>query len=115
LPQRLDPLSILYYGFDLEPVADDAGVGKQALVIGGAESSNAINVEIREGGAKSRTLLEDRQPGQPGLIYFEDKPLEEHPLLGRRKTVLGIMVEAVEWMAGRNPAICGTHFTTRGN
>src|ERR1700757_1780827 len=115
LPQGLDAPRIFGCRFDFEPVADDPRIGEQAIGIGGPESGDTVDVEIRKGGAKSHPFLEDRQPGQARLIDLENKPLEKKPLRAGREAVLAIMVEAVHRMAGRNSAICGAQFTARGS
>src|SRR3984893_1910359 len=115
LPQRLDSPGILGRRFYLESIADDPRIGEQAIGVSRSEGGNAIDLEIRERSAKRRTLFEDRQPGQDRLVYLEHEPLEQHALVGGGKAMLGLMIEAVDRMAGRQPAIGGAHLSSRGN
>jgi len=115
LSQRLNAPCILGCRFDFEPVADDPRIGEQAVGIGRPESRDTINVEIRKGLAKRRPLLEDRQPRQSRLVDLENEPLEQHVLLAGREAVLGVMIEAVHRMAGRDSAIRGAQLTARGS
>ena len=83
--------------------------------IGRPEGGDAIDVEIGKGGAKRGPLVEDRQPGKPGLIDLEDEPFEQHILVGRREAVFGIVIGPVHRMAGGEPAIGGAQLTARGS
>ena len=63
-------------GVDLEPVADDAGVGHQPRPVGVVERRDGVGVEAGEGGPEVLALGQDRAPRQPGLERLERQPLE---------------------------------------
>src|ERR1700730_4551920 len=96
LPQRLDSPGILGRRLDLESIANNARIGEQAVDIGRPEGGDAVDLEIRERGAKRRALLEDRQPGQARPVYLEHEPLEQHALVGGGKAVFGVMIDTVD-------------------
>jgi hypothetical protein len=113
LPQLLDNAGIVDDGGNLQPVANDSGIGEQARDIRITECGDPVNFVISESGAKRGALLQHRQPGKTGLIDFENETLEQHGFLFGRKAVFGIVVRAVQRMAGRRATIGGAHVRNR--
>ena len=100
---------------DFQPVAHDAGIGKQTRDIRIAETSYPIDFVTSKGGAKGGSLLQHRQPGQSRLVDLEDQPLEQHRLVLGRETVFGLVVRAVPGMSRREVAVGRAHVTSREN
>ena len=100
LPQRLEASGIFGGGFNLEPVTDDPRIGEQAVELGRAEGSDAIDREIRKSSTESRAFPENCRPRETGLVDFEHQPLEQNAFLVGRKAVLGIMVASVDRIPG---------------
>ena len=73
-------------GIDLEPVADDAGVGEELIHLPPAVPGDGRNVETVEGRAVVFALFQDGVPAQPGLGAFEDEKFELHRFLSCRNT-----------------------------
>src|SRR6201995_1690895 len=53
-------------------IADDVGVGKQCFDLFGTKSRYLARIKLSEGGLKSFTLAQDRQPAQAALHRFEN-------------------------------------------
>ena len=83
-------------GFDLAAVADDAGIGQQPGDVVGAESTQGLGVEVREGAAEVFALAENGQPGEAGLEAFEAELLEQVALVAGRPAPLVIVIGHVE-------------------
>src|SRR5579859_7355248 len=64
-------------GGDLEPVADDAGIGEQALDVTCGKARHFLGNKAGKGAAVVFALVEDSFPAQAGLRAFENKELEE--------------------------------------
>ena len=60
---------------DLGPVADDPGVGEQALDVALAEPGDALDVEAVERVAEVLALAQDREPREPGLERLQGQLL----------------------------------------
>src|SRR5690606_26985957 len=58
-------------GFDLEPIADDAGVCQQALDGAPIETRHTLGIEIGESSAVGLALAQDGGPAQAGLGALE--------------------------------------------
>ena len=111
--QLLDATCIADDRFDLEPVADDAGILQQAVDIGLPKTRDPVDLELGEGGAEGRTLLQHRKPGQPGLVDFEGQALEQHRFVARRETVFPVVIRPVQRMPGRGAAVGAAHLRIR--
>src|SRR5258708_25368845 len=83
-------------GIVLQAVADDAGIGEQALDIASAEIGNARDVPTDEGRSKGGTLLQDGEPGEPRLIDLEHEALEEDAVIARREAIFRRVIGSVE-------------------
>ena len=90
---------------DLQPVADDARVTEQPSPLAPAVGRDARHVEAVVGVDEGGTLLEDGQPGEPGLIDLEHEPFEELPVVADREAVLAVVIRAVDRMPGRGGAV----------
>ena len=77
LADRLDPLGILDRGLDLEPVADDPGIGEQASPLPRAVARDLGDLEVVVGAAERLALLQDGEPGQARLVDLQHQPLEQ--------------------------------------
>ena len=96
LLQRLDSLRVFDCRVHLESVADDPGIAQQPRAISRTIPSDSVDVESVIRGAEVFFLLEDGQPGKPGLIDLEDQPLKEQVVVMERKAILGIVIGFVE-------------------
>jgi len=56
LPQRLEASGISGGGFNLKPVTDDPRIAEQAVELGRAEGSDAIDRELRKGSTECRAF-----------------------------------------------------------
>jgi hypothetical protein len=70
-----------------------------------AKSRHLLRIEASIGRAERRPLLEDGEPGQPGLIDLEDQPLEQFGIAVEREAVLGVMIGTVPLVAGGGVAV----------
>jgi len=64
-------------GVDLGPVADDAGVGQEALAVVVGIGGDADGIEPVEGGPEILPLMEDGAPGEAGLKVVQEEELEK--------------------------------------
>lgn len=76
LPQLQEGAGVVNGRADLETIADDAGVGKQACDIGIVKASNGFGVEIGKGAPIILSLPQNGDPRQARLRAFEDQKLE---------------------------------------
>jgi len=63
---------------DFEAIADNAGISQQPRDIALIEFRDPVDIPASIGGGEVCPLFQDRQPGQAGLVDFEDQPLEEN-------------------------------------
>jgi hypothetical protein len=77
---------------DLEPVADDSGVGEQQRGLFGAIAGDGRGVELSEGRAIPLALFEDGLPTETCLGAFEDEQLEESAVVMDRYAPLLVVV-----------------------
>src|SRR6266699_3318200 len=68
-------------GFDFQPIADDAFVGKQGSNLSLIVLRDLLRIKTVEGATIVVALLEDRIPTEPGLCAFENEELEEDALV----------------------------------
>src|SRR4051812_11036400 len=115
LAQLLDTTGVGDDSLDLEPVADNACIVQQAVRIGLAKSGDPIDIELGESSAKGGAFLQDSEPGQPGLIAFQDQAIEQHRFLPWRETVFSAVIRPVQRMPGSRRAIGGAPLTSREN
>ena len=66
---------------DLGPVADDAGVLHQRVLLLVAPAHDLLRVEAVERLAEGRALAQDGDPGEPGLEAVEHQLLEHRPVV----------------------------------
>src|ERR1700681_171346 len=67
-PAQIDqPLRVGDRRGDLQPIADDAGIEEKAFDIAVAETGDAVDIPTAEGCGEGFALLQDGQPGEPGL------------------------------------------------
>ena len=83
---------IFYRGVDLEPVADDAGIGQQAIFLALAITGHFVDVEIVEGPEEIILFLQDGRPGKTGLVDFQDQPGEQVIVILNRKAIFIVMI-----------------------
>jgi hypothetical protein len=83
-------------------MADDRGIGEQALDVAFVERGDTIGVEALERRAKALALAQDRQPAEAGLEALEAQPLVEPALVADGAAPLLIVVGDVE-RVGRRP------------
>src|SRR5437868_7997611 len=85
-------LRVLHRAFDLEPVADDAGILQQLLDPGLSEARDLGRIEVRERTTVVLALGEDRGPREAGLRALEREELEEHAIVVHRPAPLTVVV-----------------------
>jgi hypothetical protein len=100
LLQGADPAGVLDGGVHLEPVPDDAGIAQQPGAIPLTIPRHAIDVEAVVGFREPRALLEDREPREPGLVDLEHQSFEQRRVVPNGKTVLAVVIRAVEFETG---------------
>jgi hypothetical protein len=105
LADVLEAARVLDGGVDLQAVADDAGVGQQPRTLGLAVRRDHVDVEAVPRAPEVLPLLQDREPGQAGLVDLENETLEEAVVVAQRETVLVVVVRPVERVPGRDPAV----------
>ena len=76
-----DALRVVNGRFDLEAVADNAFIVHQPRHVPLTEGRHRLWLETLEGSSEGRTLLQNREPGQPRLVDLQDHPLEERGIL----------------------------------
>jgi len=105
-PERLF-VRVVDRGVDLEPVADDARVGEQSLPLPRPVPRDLLEIEVVVSQLERRPLLEDREPGESGLVDLQHQSLEEPVVTPDRETVFAIVVRTVKGMAGGDVAVGG--------
>src|SRR5208282_4134401 len=89
-------LRVLDGGGELEPVAHDAGVGKERPDFTGVVTRDLPGIEVVEGTAVVGTLVQNGGPTQASLSAFENQELEEGPIVMAGHPPLLIVVLDVE-------------------
>jgi hypothetical protein len=105
LPQLDDPPRVLDHGVDLQPVSDDPGVGEKATALPRAIGRDGLGREAVEGASEGLLLLQDREPGEAGLVDLEREPLEKPVVPADREAVFAVVVGTVEGMPGSDLAV----------
>jgi hypothetical protein len=85
-------LRIVDDGFDFAPVADDAWVAQKGLEFLPVVGGDRLGVEVIEGRAIVRALLQDGDPAQPCLGGLEDEELKEPPIVMQRHSPLFVVI-----------------------
>src|SRR6478735_5908686 len=80
---------------DLRPLADDAGVGREALDVVVAEPGDDLGLEAGEHLAEPRTVAHVRDPRQPRLEALQAQLLVERPVAVQGPPPLLVVVAAV--------------------
>ena len=70
-----------------------------------AEARDLGRVEAAECLPERLALIEDHEPGQPGLIDLQDQALEQHLVVGDGEAVLGVVIGTMDGVPGSDPAI----------
>ena len=86
---------------DLPAMTDDAGVPQQAGHVLLPEAGHLLRVEAGEHLTEAIALLEDGQPGEPGLKAFEHELLIEAVIVLHRATPLIVVVAEIERIGPR--------------
>jgi len=81
---------------DLEPVADDAGIGHQPGGVFVNPGCDPRRFEARKGPPVCLALAQDRQPAQPGLRTLEGEELEQGAVVADRHPPLAVVVVDIE-------------------
>jgi hypothetical protein len=97
---------------ELEPVADEARVGHEALDVGSGEGSHALRVKAVERGSVVGPLAEYREPTQAGLRALEDEKLKELAVVVHGPAPLLVVVADVLGVSGA-PAAAGASITKK--
>ena len=90
-------------GRDLEPVADDALVVKQAFDSLLGEAGDLLGIEVGERPAIGFALSQHDEPAQPGLGTFEREELELLAIVVDRHAPLLVVVRGHQLAAARAP------------
>ena len=83
-------------GLDLGPAPHDAGIPQKARHIRLAVAGHALGIKAVEGGAEGLALLQDGDPGQPGLEPVQDQLLPQGPVVPLRHPPFGVVIVAIE-------------------
>jgi hypothetical protein len=94
---------------DLEPVADDAGVGQEPAPLARAVAGDDLGIEAVVRAAERVALLENGEPREAGLVDLEHQTLEQRPIAREREAVLLVVIRAVPFVARGNIAVALTH------
>ena len=105
LPQLEDASRVGDGRVDLEPVADDVGVGEEAATIGRAVRGHHLGDEVAVGSSERVALPEDGEPGKARLVDLQDQPLEERGIVPQREAVLPVVVGPMPFMSGGGIAV----------
>src|SRR6185436_20864474 len=79
-------------GLDLQAVADDAGIGEQALHVALAVARDLGDREAVVGAAERLAPLQHQLPREARLIDLEEEALEQRIVAGQRETVLRVVI-----------------------
>ena len=96
-------------GVHLEPVADDARVGQESPPVAGAVCGHDLWIEAAVGLAERVALLEDREPGEAGLVDLQHQSLEQLGVAREREAVLLVVIGPVPFVAGGDVAVGDRH------
>ena len=87
-----DARRVVHRRLDLQPVADDPGIGEQALDVLRAEARDDRRIEARERAPIALALVEDRRPRESCLRALEREHLEQMDVVVRRDSPLLVVV-----------------------
>src|SRR5690349_20002081 len=97
--ERAELLLYLLYLFgvvdrrvDLEPVADDPRIGQQPLALLVAIPGDLVDIEMVKSLEKIVFLVEDRRPGQSGLVDLEDEAGKQVVIVLDRKAIFVVVI-----------------------
>src|SRR5690606_40864403 len=96
-----DPLQttcILDCSVYFQTVADDARVREQTCAIPLAVGSDDVDVEAVVSLVESLSLVEDRQPGEPGLIDLQHESLEQLGVRLELQSISVVVIGTVLWV-----------------
>ena len=92
-------------GVDFQAVADDAGIGKQALAVLVVKCGDGGDVKAAIGSLKGVLLAQNQRPAQAGLVDFQHQPLEKFLVVGHGKAVNVVVVVFVGVAAAGGQAV----------
>jgi hypothetical protein len=84
--------SVVDGGVDLEAVADDAGIGQEAIALTLAITGNLVDIEVIEGAEEIFFLFQDSRPGQAGLVDLQDEAGEQAVVIFDGKAIFVVVV-----------------------
>jgi len=85
-------------GVYLEFIANNAGVVQQAFTVLLLVGCYFCDLESLVGFLEIFLLLQNSEPGKPGLIDLQNEPLEEGVIVRDGKAIFAIMIGSVEGM-----------------
>src|SRR5215210_7535786 len=97
--QLQNALRIADGGIHFQPVADDSGVREKPGTVGVAIGRDNIRIETAVCPPERLSLLEDREPGESGLIDLQHQPLEQLGIAFEWKAILAIMIGSMPFMS----------------
>jgi len=92
LLDRQKRLGVVDRRLDLQPIANNAGVQQQALLLSLAVLGDDGRIEVVEGFPVVLSLFENRLPTQTRLRPFKDQKLEQQTVIMDRDTPLLVVV-----------------------
>ena len=107
--QGQDRLRVGDRGLDLETIAHNAWVGKQALDLSLIVARDNARVETLKRPTEVLALVEDRSPGETGLEDVQAQMLEQLAIIMHRPAPFGIMVGGHERFPVAEAALSVTH------
>ena len=81
--------------FDLQPVADDAGILHQFFFFLISIPGNFINIKIIKGFKEIIFLFQDRFPTQSCLVYFQHQSCKQKIIIINGKPIFIVMIMPV--------------------
>src|SRR5262249_12909064 len=94
---------VAHRGVDLQAVAHDGTVAPQRSATPSIETCYAPHIEVSEGAAVARALMQDRRPREPCLGALEREHLEEAPVIVPRPPPFLVVIAHVVWIGGLSP------------
>src|SRR3972149_10849110 len=86
--------------FDLQAVADDSRIFKEAVDLGLAVPAHFVVIEIVEGFPEILPLPQNRHPAQTGLATLENKELKELAVIMQGRAPLLVVIAYDERVSG---------------
>jgi hypothetical protein len=98
LLHRQDRAGVGHGGGNLQPVADDAGIGEQLGLPASIVASDLGGIEVVERQAVGVAFAEDGVPAQARLRTFQDQEFEQAPIVVQRHAPFVVVIGNGQWI-----------------